>query len=249
MQISWFEIIAQIINFFIILFILQKLLYKPVMNAMEKRQERIQKSQIEADEKMKEANELIYRYERKIEDIQKEKREILDEARSEATKKKESLLQEYQTEAENKRNAYLKEIEDEKENFIDRLRKNIGESAVRIASHILNEISSKELENEVFDTFILSLRNLKQDIPDEKVLSSEEHAEVLSSRALSAAEKKTVEDSLRDQIKNLKAVGYQTDPDLILGHELSLETYTVHASIRNYLDEIERDIIRGLDTK
>src|SRR5665648_77011 len=35
MQISWFEIVAQIINFFIILFILQKLLYKPVENSIK----------------------------------------------------------------------------------------------------------------------------------------------------------------------------------------------------------------------
>ncbi|MDZ7834442.1 MAG: hypothetical protein U5K84_02980 [Alkalibacterium sp.] len=73
MTISWFEIIAQIINFFIILYILQKFLYKPVMNVMAQRQERIQKAQIEADAKMKEATELMDMYVGKIEDIQKEK--------------------------------------------------------------------------------------------------------------------------------------------------------------------------------
>lgn len=249
MQISWFEIIAQIINFFIILFILQKLLYKPVMNAMQQRQQRIQKYQVEADEKMKDANELIVIYDKKIAEIQKEKRDILDQARNEAAQKKESLLEEYQNEAENKRKAYLKEIEDEKENFTNRLRKNLGESAVKIASHILNQISSKELEDEVFSTFILSLKNLKRDIPDVEVLKSEEHARINSFRELTADEKKAVEDILKDQLENLKDVDYHMHPELVLGHELSLETYTVHANIKNYLNEIEKDIIKNLDTK
>lgn len=36
MEISWFEIGAQIINFFILLFALNKLFYEPVTEAMEK---------------------------------------------------------------------------------------------------------------------------------------------------------------------------------------------------------------------
>ena len=69
MQIEWFEIIAMIINFFLTLFILQKLLYKPVVKAMDERQERIQKAQIEAEAKMEDAKKLISDYDKKIADI------------------------------------------------------------------------------------------------------------------------------------------------------------------------------------
>ena len=248
MQISWFEIIAQIINFFIILFILQKLLYKPVMKAMATRQERIQKSQIEADERMNDANKLISEYDKKIADIDTEKREILNVARKAAQEKKQSLLDSYQKEAENKRISYLKEIDDEKENFIKKLRKNLGESAVKIASHILETISSKQLEDEVFTTFIENLKTLKEKIPDANFLKEEEHIDLYSSREISSEEKQKIETILGSQIENLKEINYEVDDTLILGYELNLKTYTVHTNIRNYLDNIEKDILKNLET-
>ncbi|MGO1469148.1 MAG: F0F1 ATP synthase subunit B family protein [Tissierella sp.] len=248
MQISWFEIIAQIINFFIILFILQKLLYKPVINIMEERQEKIQKSQIEADEKMEEAKELISQYDGKIADIDTEKREILSNARQEAKAKKNSLLEDYKAEAEAKRKAYLKEIEDEKAKFLSDLRKSLGKGAVKIASHILNIVSSKEIENEVFNSFIKTLEGLDENIPDPKVLKEEKHLTVQSSRKLSTKEKSAIENTIKKQIKELEDISYQVDDSLILGHELDLETYTVHTNIKNYLNKIEQDIIKNLET-
>lgn len=247
MQINLFEIVAQIINFFILLFILQKLLYKPVINVMEERQERIQKSQIEADEKMGKARGLIDDYDKKIADIEQEKREILDDARKTAQAKKESLLKDYRKEAENKRTAYLKEIEDEKESFIKNLRKKLGESSVKIASGILATISSKELEEEVFVTFVEKLQAVKESIPDASVLRDEKHLNLYSSKELSQEEKQTIESTLKSQLENLKEINYQVDDQLILGYELSLETYTVHSNIKNYLEVIEKDILENLE--
>ncbi len=248
MQINWFEIVAQIINFFILLFILQKLLYKPVINVMEERQKRIQKSQIEADEKMGKAEGLIDEYEEKIADIEQEKREILDDARKAAQAKKQSLLKDYREEAENKRRAYLKEIEDEKESFIKSLRKNLGESSVKIASRILDTISSRELEDEVFITFVENLKSLKENIPDASVLKDEKHLNLYSSKELSKEKKQIIENTLKSQLGNLKEINYELDDELILGYELSLETYTIHTNIKNYLEIIEKDIIENLET-
>ncbi len=246
MEINWFEIMFQIINFFILLFILQKFLYKPVINAMQQRQERIQKAQIEADEKMEEAKGLIVQYDSKIADIDEEKRGILDQAREEAQDKKESLLVDYKKEAENKRTAYLKEIDDEKDHFANNLRKNLGENAVKIASHILDTISSKELEKEVFNTFITNLEHLNESIPDPTELKEADYLDLLSSRDLSKDEKVLIENTLKQQKINFKEINYEIDPDLILGYELNLETYTLHTNIRNYLEQVEKDIMETI---
>ncbi|UJF16458.1 hypothetical protein LZ578_04960 [Jeotgalibaca sp. MA1X17-3] len=74
MEISWFEIAAQIVNFFVLLIILQYFFYKPITKAMADRKERILKAEKAADSKMSEAEELIKTYDDKIEDIESEKR-------------------------------------------------------------------------------------------------------------------------------------------------------------------------------
>ena len=247
MHISWFEIIAQIINFFLILFILQKLLYKPVIKAMDERQVRIQKSQKEADEKMGNAKELINEYKNKMAEVEDEKSNIINQARIEAKEKKESLLEDYKIEADRKRSSYLKEIQDEKSNFIDNLRKNMGENAVKIASHILEMISSKELEEEVFKSFIEELNHLGENIEDKRTLEDEKNTELYSSRELLDSEKKTIEKTLKGSLKNLETIEFNIDPELVLGYELNLGTYTVHTSIKNYLDTVEDNILKMLE--
>ena len=247
MQIDWFEIVAQIINFFIILFILQKLLYKPVMNMMETRQERIQKDQIEAEEKMNKAEELISEYDTKIAGVEDEKREILDDARDKAQERKQELLETYKEEAENKRQVYLNEIEDEKELFIKNLRKKLGQNAVKIASHILSNISSKELEDEVFNTFLKNIKNLRDNIEEPGLLDEEKDIELYSAEELSQDKKEKIKEVLGEQVENLDHLEFEVDEDLILGYQLSLETYTVHTDIKNYLDSIEEEIIEEIE--
>ena len=247
MQITWFGVIAQVINFFLMLFILQKLLYKPVVKAMDDRQISIQKSQKEADEKMNNAKELISEYKDKMAVVEDEKSSIINQARIEAKEKKESLLEDYKTEADRKRASYLKEIEDEKKNFIDNLRKTMGQSAVKIASHILEMISSKDLEDEVFNSFIGELNNLENNIEEKRTLKDEKQVILNSARELSDGEKDQIQQKLKETLKNLETIEYNVDPDLVLGYELNLETYTVHTSIKNYLDAVESDILKMLE--
>ena len=247
MQITWFGVIAQVINFFLMLFILQKLLYKPVVKAMDERQISIQKSQKEADEKMNNAKELISEYKDKMAGVEDEKSSIINQARIEAKEKKESLLEDYKTEADRKRASYLKEIEDEKKNFIDNLRKTMGQSAVKIASHILEMISSKDLEDEVFNSFIGELNNLENNIEEKRTLKDEKQVILNSARDLSDGEKDQIQEKLKETLKNLETIEYNVEPDLVLGYELNLETYTVHTSIKNYLDAVESDILKMLE--
>lgn len=247
MQITWFGVLFQIINFFILLFILQKLLYKPVIKAMDERQVSIQKSQKEADAKMEKAKELISDYKDKMELVEDEKSSIINQARVEAKEKKESLLEDYKTEADRKRASYLKEIEDEKSNFIDNLRKTMGQSAVKVASHILTMVSSKELEDEVFKSFIEELNNLENTIQDRRTLQDERQTELYSARELTVTEKSGIQEALKKSLKNLEAIEFNVDPNLVLGFELNLATYTVHTSIKNYLDEVEKDILKMLE--
>lgn len=249
MEISLFEIIASIINFFILLFLLQKLFYKPVTKAMADRQDRIAKAEIEADIKTKEAKKLIEDYDEKIANIEVEKKSILDKSRQEALENKDYLLEKYKKEADIKRQIFLNEVEDEKESFIKSLRYELGENAVKIASQILNTISTKDLEEEVFKSFLDELETIKEKIPVKDILDEKNHVTLFSSSELPRRNKDKIKLALQESIPQINHISYEIDKDLIIGYKLNLETYTVHNNIKNYLDQVEDNINNILESQ
>lgn len=246
MNINWFEIVAQMINFFILLFLLHKLLYKPVTKAMEQRLERISKDKNEADAKMKDANELIEKYENKMAGLKEKEKKILEHSKEEAQEKKEALIEQYKKEAQEKGDEFLKEIQEEKENFLNELRKSLGKNALKVASNILSILSKSELKESVFNSFMEKIKNLDKEALKDEDNSDDQTFELLASEPLSDQQKTYFEEKLKEII-NYKSIDYKIDDKLIVGYELKLDTITVHTNIKKYLDEAEKNILKTLE--
>lgn len=75
---------AQIINFLVLLFILQKLLYKPILKVLEERKRRIEESLLNAEKIQKELEETEIRREKVINDAIDEGKKIIAEATTSA---------------------------------------------------------------------------------------------------------------------------------------------------------------------
>ncbi len=249
MNINWFEIIVQMINFFILLFILQKLFYKPVIKAMEDRQQRINDIRNEADKKREEADELIQEYEQNKQELEEKKEEIMDEAIKEADEKKESLIESYKEEAQEKRESFINEVKEEEENFLKELRNTLGKSSVNLASKILEEITDEELTDKIFETFIKKIKSLEKEKINEEIKLSKVEIILSSSEKLSEKQKKLFEKAISNKFDDSIEIEYEVDEDLIKGFELKLESLTVHTNIKNYLREAEDNIKKILDKK
>ncbi|MFP4661406.1 MAG: F0F1 ATP synthase subunit B [Halanaerobiales bacterium] len=242
MQINWFEIIAQVINFFILLFILQKLFYKPVTEAMKERKSKIQDKREKADEKMNEANELIDKYEQKMESLEDEKEEIIEKAEQEAAEKRDELFEQYREEAEKKRRDYLNEVEEEKERFLENVRIELGKNAVRIASNVLKMVADEDLIDKSLKLFIDRLDSIDRENIKEEVEYSKEKVTLYSSHQLEESSKEKIEERLDQLLEGFEEIDYQIEEDLILGYRLKLESLTVDYSIVKYLDQVEKNI-------
>ncbi|HUS95178.1 MAG TPA: ATPase, partial [Hyphomicrobiaceae bacterium] len=55
MRIDWFTVIAQLFNFLILVWLLKRFLYKPILNALDAREKRIAKELADADTTQREA--------------------------------------------------------------------------------------------------------------------------------------------------------------------------------------------------
>ena len=84
MLIDWFTVVAQVINFLILVWLLQRFLYKPIVNAMQTREERIASQLRDAEKQKAEAEVESAKFRIAHDQLEQRKQELLREAEADA---------------------------------------------------------------------------------------------------------------------------------------------------------------------
>lgn len=155
------QVCIQLINTGIMCFILSKLLYKPVTNALKARKERIAKEIDDAADKLKAADDLKKEYESKLESIEAERIQILEDARQAAVKNKEITVAEARKEAEAIKNRAMTDIQREQEKAKDEIRKQIVEVSALVSSKFVAAKMTEEEQDKLIDKTISDLEGVE----------------------------------------------------------------------------------------
>jgi len=92
--INWFTVVAQIVNFLVLVFLLKYFLYDRVIRAMDQREQKIQQRLQEAEEKKQEAEQEAEAYGKKNRDFDAKREEMLAQAKKEADARRKELTEE-----------------------------------------------------------------------------------------------------------------------------------------------------------
>lgn len=137
-------IIYQLVLFFILLALLRKYAFGPLMGIMKQREEHIA-SEIEAAEKNNaEAKKLVEEQRAFMKQSRVEAQELIEKARKQAEEQKDGIIVAAKAEAESIKEAAVKDIQREKEQAIAALQAQVAVLSVQIASKVIQ----KELKEE-----------------------------------------------------------------------------------------------------
>jgi F-type H+-transporting ATPase subunit b len=139
-----------LINISILAFILSRVLYKPVLNMLQNRTERIKSDLQNAKDEKTAAIDLKTQYEAKLKDIVAERDGILEAARKDAAEKSRLIVEEAKTEADTLRIRAQKNIEMEQERVKDEMRKSIIELAGAMAQKFVERTIDPALQDKLF---------------------------------------------------------------------------------------------------
>jgi len=135
----------------LIAFILSWLLYNPVRNFMKGRADRI-KSQLEGAEKeAQDASALKFAYEQKLEMIDVQRNEILEEARKQASENRARMMVEARAEADALKVRAFSEIEAERERAREEMRQAIIEVSSLMAEKLVTVSVDSYTQERLFD--------------------------------------------------------------------------------------------------
>ena len=151
--ISW-ELLFQIINTVILFLVLKKLLFKPVLNIIEKRENMIQDDLATGAKAKNEGIALKKEYEEKVSLAKEEGKEIIKQATSRAEEKSNQIIADAQAEASSLKSKATKEIAQQKEQAIAEIRNDISDIAILAASTVLEEDIAKSKHEDLIQKFI-----------------------------------------------------------------------------------------------
>ncbi|TDO95082.1 ATP synthase F0 subcomplex B subunit [Halanaerobium saccharolyticum] len=144
----------QLVNFFVLMFLLKRYLYSPVKEILDKRADQINSDLDQAEETREEAEELKAEYEQKLKNAHNEAQKIVDKAESRANKKAKDIINKAEDKAENLKAKKLEEIEQAKKEAAAELRDNIADYTVQAANKLIQEQLNEDKHQQMIMDFI-----------------------------------------------------------------------------------------------
>lgn len=246
MQIDWFTFVAQIVNFLILIALLQRFLYKPVIEAMDRREKQIADRQEEARQKMVEANEKEAKYEKKLRDLERDKQEMEQQAKEEVEQKRKQMMAEARQEVEEMQRRWKEALSSEKEAFLQELQIEAGEHIVEIVREILDDLANRELEEQVTDIFIRQLESMDKEANKKLVNSALEYGkgilEVKSSFEIGKKQRQTIIDILQQKVAPNVECRFEVSRSLGFGIELRAGGWRAGWNLTGYINTLRESL-------
>ena len=154
------QIIANIINVAVLAGFMSFLLYKPVRDVLNKRTNRIQGQLIQAEEELEKATELRRKYEHKLEEAEREREDILTEARKVAADSSRRLLAEAKKEADAIKERAAANVEMEWERAENDMRTAIIDVSAVMAEKFVSLAINKETHDRLFEETVSDLEGM-----------------------------------------------------------------------------------------
>ncbi len=138
-HIDWTLILAQLVNFAIVLFVLYKFAYGPVLKMMTDRTEKIEKGLKDSEAAHKKLAEITEKEKEVLVEARKAAQEIVAKAEAVALKNKEEIVVEAKAQAEKILSDSAKKIEQEKALMFAEIKSQVAELVVAATGKIIAE--------------------------------------------------------------------------------------------------------------
>jgi F-type H+-transporting ATPase subunit b len=250
--IDWFTIIAQIINFLILLFLLRRFLYRPILNAMDEREKKITLSQREAQRTKQEAQKEVEEYHHLNQEIRAQREHLYAQAEAEAEEQRKTMLRDARHEVEHAQAAWYRAVQQEKESLLHELNQSASRQTLAIARRALAELADRDLEGQIVEEFLRRLKQLEisqKQIVTDSFSNPGHNLQVRTSFRLSDEQMDRIKHTVRDYLDYERTLEFDVDPNLLCGIELKTPGQKISWSLASYLDDLEESMFEAFREK
>jgi len=245
MLIDWFTVTAQVVNFLILVWLLKRFLYRPILDAIDAREKRIALALADADAKKTEAEKERDAFRHKNEEFDQQRAVLLSQATDEAKAERLRLLDAAREESDSLRAKRQEALISEQQSLDEALARRAQEEVFAIARKALADLAGATLEERMADVFLRRLREM-----DDAAMAGLKSAFKASSSpllvrtafTLAPAQSAAIETALKETLGGEMQIQFETAPDLVSGIEISTNGHKVAWSIADYLASLGKGI-------
>ncbi len=252
MLIDWFTVVAQTANFLILVWLLKRYLYHPILNAIDAREKRIAAQLLEAAARQDEALQQRDEFQRKNDSFEQQRAALVGSAVAEAGAERQQLLEAARQEAEALHTRLQEMLNDEQRSLSREISARTQREVFAVTRKVLADLADESLEQRMVAMFI---RRLQAASPEEReqlrvtLAASGQPAVLRSAFELNAAQQAALVAALGDIIAADIPIRFETASDQVSGIELVANGHKLAWSIREYLAEMERNVTELLHPK
>lgn len=147
-------LLAQIINFLILLFVLYKFAYGPVLKMLDERTKKIEKGLADADESQKKLSEIVQKEKEVMTEARKEAQKIVAQAEEMAKKNKDEIAVSAKAQAEKIMQDTEKKIEEEKIKMLAELKSEMASLVIMATEKMIAEKIDTAKDKELIEKSI-----------------------------------------------------------------------------------------------
>lgn len=153
-HVDWKLIVAQLVNFTIVLFVLYKFAYGPIMKMMDERTKKIEKGLKDAEDSHKKLAEIAEKEKEVLVEARKQAQEIISKAETAASKTKDEIIADSKQQAQKILDDTAKKIELEKNQMLTEVKMQVAELVVAATGKIIDEKMDGEKDKSLIEKVI-----------------------------------------------------------------------------------------------
>lgn len=238
MEFDWTTFTLEIINFLILIWILKRFLYRPILDVIARRRAGIEKALADAKLIETEAISIKQQHEQHLAEWGEEKEaaqaNLLEELASERERRMAALDAEIAEERQ-RRSVLDERHQHDFEHTVEE--KGIAQGAA-FSAKLLARVATPELEGRLYTLLLEDLRNMR--VEDKRAVAEAAAAPGLQLKVQSAFK---LDESKRDELARVLAeatgkilpVEYHVNPELVAGFQVNVGPWILHANLRDEL--------------
>jgi F-type H+-transporting ATPase subunit b len=252
MLIDWFTVGAQALNFIILVWLMKRFLYKPILDAVDAREKKIAAELADADAKKATAQKERDTFQQKNDVFDQQRASMLSQVTDVAKAESQRLLEQARKTADEVRVKRNEALENDAKNLHQAISIRTQQEVFAIARKALTDLASASLEQRMTEIFIQRLQTLDDATKakfSDALKSGTAPALVRSAFELPAEQRSAIQDAVKQLFATDMPLKFTVASDLVSGIELSANGQKVAWNIADYLASLESSVTDLLKDK